>query len=76
MRPNQAGFRLGRGCADSDNYVKKSAGTSFKYQQSTVITLFIDFATAFDSIDRAVLWKVMEYDDMPETIIRLIKAFY
>ncbi|VDN55899.1 unnamed protein product [Dracunculus medinensis] len=47
----------------------------FKYLQPTV-TCFIDFTAAFDSIDRAALWRMMERNSVPTKIIRLIKAFY
>lgn len=46
----------------------------FTHQQLTV-TYFVDSST-FDSVDEAARWRVMEYDDVPEKIVRLIKAFY
>ncbi|VDN53831.1 unnamed protein product [Dracunculus medinensis] len=61
MCPNQAEFRPGRDCADQIFMLRRVLEHRFKYQQSTV-TCFIDFASAFDSIDRAALWKVMECD--------------
>ncbi|VDN53143.1 unnamed protein product [Dracunculus medinensis] len=47
----------------------------FRYLQPT-LTYFIDFAAAFDSIERTALWRMMERDGVPEKIVRLIKAFY
>lgn len=51
---------------------KKNDGTSL---QISATNSFIDYATAFDSIDRKAPWRMMESDGVPE-IIRLIKPFY
>ncbi|VDN52494.1 unnamed protein product [Dracunculus medinensis] len=59
MGPNQAGFRPGRGCADQIFTLRRILEHRFRYLQHTV-TRFIDFVAAFDSIDKAVLWRVME----------------
>ncbi len=37
---------------------------------------FIDFASAFDSVDRDSLWPIMAADGMPPKLLRLIKAYY
>ncbi|VDN52569.1 unnamed protein product [Dracunculus medinensis] len=75
MRPNQAGFRPGRGYADQIFTLRRVLEHLLKYLQPTV-TCFIEFAVAFDSFDRAAHWRMMERDGVPEKIIRLIKAFY
>ncbi len=36
----------------------------------------VDFASAFDSVDRDSLWRIMEADGMPPKLLRLIKAYY
>ncbi|VDN57586.1 unnamed protein product [Dracunculus medinensis] len=66
---NQAGLRPGRTCFDQIFMEHR-----FKYQQYNV-SCFIDFAATFDSVDRMVLWRVMERVAVPD-IVRLIKAFY
>ncbi|CAE1303322.1 unnamed protein product [Acanthosepion pharaonis] len=45
------------------------------YQQPTVLC-FVDFAAAFDSVDRDSLWRIMEADGMPAKLFRLIKVYY
>lgn len=35
-----------------------------------------DLAAAFNSIDIAALWRMMEHRGVPGKVIRLIKAFY
>ncbi len=37
---------------------------------------FVDFASAFDFMDRDSLWSVMAADGMPPKLLRLIKAYY
>ncbi len=45
------------------------------FQQATVMC-FVDFAFAFDSVDRDSLWRIMTVVGMPPKLMRLIKAFY
>lgn len=55
---------------------KKSVGnTALNTSNQSPHVFFIDFANAFDSVERAVLWRMIECDGFPEKIIRLIKAF-
>ncbi len=38
---------------------------------------FVDFASAFDSLDRDSLWRIMAADRMPPPqLLRIIKAYY
>ncbi len=37
---------------------------------------FVDFASAFDSLDRDSLWRIMASDGIPSKILWLIKAYY
>ncbi|BHF68121.1 hypothetical protein SprV_0301115100 [Sparganum proliferum] len=74
-RPNQAGFRAGRGCADQMFTVRRILEFRHSYQQPTAVS-FIDFAAAFDSVHRESLWRVMALDGVPAKIIAMIKAYY
>ncbi len=47
----------------------------WSFQQATVIC-FVDFASAFDSVDRDFLWQIMVVDGMPPKLLSLIKAYY
>ncbi|VDN50396.1 unnamed protein product [Dracunculus medinensis] len=73
MHPNQAGFRPEHDCADQIFTLRRVLEDRFRYLQPTV-TCSIDFATAFDSIDRAALWRMMERDGIQEKIIRTHKG--
>ena len=75
MRPNQGGFRPGRGCIDQIFTLRRLLEHRYKNQQPTT-ALFIDFKTAFDSIDRDALWNIMIADGIPPKLVRLIKAYY
>nr|VZI03823.1 unnamed protein product [Spirometra erinaceieuropaei] len=74
-RPNQAGFRAGRRCADQIFTLRHILEFRHNCQQSTVVC-FIDFAAAFDSVHRESLWRIMVLDGVPAKIIAMIKAYY
>ena len=74
-RPNQGGFRPGRGCVDQIFTLRRILEHRFKFQQSTA-ACFIDFRAAFDSLDRESLWNLMLADGAPPKIVRLIKSYY
>ncbi|BHF76049.1 hypothetical protein SprV_0501914700 [Sparganum proliferum] len=57
-RPNQAGFRAGRGCADQIFTLSRILEFRHNCQQPTAVC-FIDFAAAFDSVHRESLWRIM-----------------
>ena len=43
---------------------------------SSLLITFIDYEKAFDSVDRRVLWRLLEHYGIPPKIINLIKAMY
>ncbi len=44
--------------------------------QQALVMYFVDFASAFDSVDKDSLWQVMAADGMPPPkLLRLIKAY-
>ncbi|BHF74601.1 Cytochrome c oxidase subunit 5B [Sparganum proliferum] len=74
-RPNQTGFRAGRGCANQILTLTCILEFRHSYQQPTAVC-FIDFAAAFDSVHRESLWRIMALDGVPAKIIVMIKAYY
>ncbi|BHF85772.1 hypothetical protein SprV_1002894400 [Sparganum proliferum] len=74
-RPNQAGFRAGRGCAGPIFTLRRILEFRHSYQQPTAVC-FVDFAAAFDSVHRESLWRIMALDGVPAKIIAMIKAYY
>ncbi len=43
-------------------------------QQATAMC-FVDFAPAFDSVDRYTIWRIMAADGMPPKLLRLVRAY-
>ncbi len=74
-RPTQSGFRPGRSCVDHIFNLRRSLEIRRSYQQPTIVC-FVDFTTAFDSVDRLALWRMMEVDGILPKLLRLIKAYY
>ncbi|BHF58141.1 hypothetical protein SprV_0100109100 [Sparganum proliferum] len=74
-RPNQAGFRAGRGCADQVFTLRRILKFCHNYQIPTAVG-FVDFAVAFDSVHRESLWRILALDGVPAKIIAMIKAYY
>ncbi|BHF74096.1 hypothetical protein SprV_0401718000 [Sparganum proliferum] len=74
-RPNQAGFRAGRGCVDQIFTLGRILEIRHSYQQPTAVC-FVDFAAAFDSVHRVSLWWIIALDGVPAKIIAMIKAYY
>jgi hypothetical protein len=72
-RPNQAGFRVGRGCIDQIFSLCLLLEHRNRYKQPTV-TCFIDFAAVFYSVNRSSLWRKLEADKMPHKLTNLIKS--
>lgn len=65
------GFRLERDYVDQIFTLKKVLEHGFKYLQLHVSSSCFRYSI----IDRT-LWSIMEYDYIPEKIIRLIKVFF
>nr|VZI51185.1 unnamed protein product [Spirometra erinaceieuropaei] len=74
-RPDQAGFRAGRGCADQIFTLRRILEFRHSYQQLTAVC-FVDFAAAFDSVHRESLCRIMALDGVPAKVIAMIKAYY
>ncbi len=74
-RPNQSGFRPGHGCMDQTHKLRCTLEQRWSFQQATVMC-FVDFASAFEPVDRDSLWWIMAVDGMPPKLLRLIKTCY
>ncbi len=74
-RPTQSGFRPGRICVDHIFHLRPALEIRHSYQQPTAVC-FVDFAAAFDSVDRRTLWRIMDEDGVPSKLLRLIKSYY
>ncbi len=72
-RPNQSGFRLGRGCTDQMHNLCVTLEQRWSFQEATVMC-FVGSASAFDSVDRDSLWRIMVVDGALEPDHGVLRA--
>jgi len=75
LRDQQAGFRKDRSCTDQIATLRIIVEQPLEYSSSLYIN-FIDYEKAFDSVDRAKLWKLLKHYGIPEKIITVIQQSY
>ena len=75
LRKNQAGFRPGRSCAQQIHILRRVLEGFRDYQLPLVVT-FIDFKTAFDSINRKVMFAVLRHYGIPDAVVNAISVLY
>ena len=75
LRDQQAGFRRNRSCSDQIATLRIIVEQSLEWKSPLYIN-FIDYEKAFDSLDRATLWKLLGHYGLPIKIINLIKNTY
>ena len=71
----QCGFRKGR---VTRNQLQTSVGSSKKQESSrnTSISVFIDYAKAFDCVDHNNLWKILNEMGKPEHLTCFLRNLY
>ncbi|MGA9038985.1 MAG: reverse transcriptase domain-containing protein, partial [Terriglobales bacterium] len=75
LRPNQAGFRRNHSCIEHINTLRRIIeGT--KDKQLPLITSYIDFAKAFDTINREKMFHILRHYGIPLKIVSAIKCLY
>lgn len=76
LAEEQNGFRKGRSCQDH-LFSLYSIVQNRKLMGQDTHTVFIDFRKAFDSINRDLLWKKLEFQfGLSGKFLRLIRALY
>jgi hypothetical protein len=75
IRENQAGFRPGRGCIDHIFTLRQVLEQRHTFQRPTMV-VFLDLKSAFDSVDRQVLWQCLSIKGVPSKFLSLLKALY
>lgn len=68
----QCGFRRNRSTVDQMFLLKQIMEKRWEYAQS-VHCLFVDFAKAYDSIDRETLYHILTSYQVPKKLVRMIK---
>lgn len=75
LTSNQTGFRKNMNTIQHIQALRRIIeGATTK--QLPLITTFIDFRRAFDSINRTVMWKILRLYGIPEKIVNAIKCLY
>ncbi|KAL8567075.1 hypothetical protein ACOMHN_027502 [Nucella lapillus] len=64
LRDEQAGFRQDRSCTDHIATMRIIIEQSLEWQ-TPLYNIFVDFQKAFDSVDREVIWKLMQHYGFP-----------
>ena len=70
----QAGFRKGRGTRDQIANIHWLIKKSREFQKN--IYFFIDYAKAFDCVDRNKLWKILKEMGIPDHLTCLLRNLY
>ena len=74
-RHQQAGFMLGRSTTEQIHTVRQIVEETVGLNKSAYIA-FMDFRSAFDTVDRPSLWLILKATSLPTKIVRLFKEFY
>ncbi|XP_055878515.1 uncharacterized protein LOC106074981 [Biomphalaria glabrata] len=75
LRPEQAGFCKEKSCTDYIATLRIIIEQSIEWQSPLYMT-FVDFEKAFDSIDREVIWRLMNYYGISTKFTNIIKQLY
>jgi len=75
MRPEQAGFRSNKACADHINTLRIIVEQSIEFR-SPLRLVFIDFQQAFDTLARDAIWLALKEKGLPQKIISILQAIY
>lgn len=62
-------------CVDHANTLRIIIGYVVEWI-ATLYVLFIDFKQAFNSVDKAAIWRVIARNRVPSNIISIIKSMY
>jgi hypothetical protein len=73
---SQGGFRAHRGSLDQA-FVLHHLIQQFKHQYHHYPTLvFLDIAAAYDSVDRSIIWRHLDHQQVPKRITRVLQSLF
>lgn len=73
---NQTGFRTGMGTMDNIYTLNYIVNKNLGKKGGKLIALFVDFKAAFPSVNRGLLWRVLERRGIEEGVIERVKELY
>jgi len=71
----QAGFSKGRGARDQIANIRWIIAKAREFQQN-IYFCFIDYDTAFDSMDHNKVWKILREMGIPDHVTGLLRNLY
>ena len=71
----QAGFRKGRGTRDQIAKIHWIIEKAREFQKN-IYFCFIDYAKAFDCVDRNKLWEILKEMGIPDRLTCLLRNLY
>lgn len=72
---SQCGFRAGRGTIDMIFSLRQVA-EKVREKNEELYLVFIDLTKAFDTVNRAALWKVLKQLGIPDNMLNIIISFH
>ncbi len=72
----QSGFRRERGCIDAIHTWRYLSELTSRHPASTLHTVFVDLAKAYDSVPRDALWAVLSSYGTPPHVLQLTQALH
>ena len=71
----QVGFRKGRGTRDQIDNIRWMTEKEREFQKN-IYFCFLDYAKAFDCVDRNKLWKILKEMGIPDHLTCLLRNLY
>jgi hypothetical protein len=71
----QCGSLFGKGCVDATFTLKKALQQLHKQGQDTHV-LLVDLVKAYDSVNRELLWKILNKYGVPKEMITVLKKLH
>ena len=72
----QSGFREGRSTIDSLYILNSIINKTLERKGGRLFAFFVDFKTAFDTVNRGSLWKIMDGLGVPSYLLHTIMNMY
>jgi exonuclease III len=71
----QCGSLFGKGCADA-TFTLKTALQTLREHNHEAHVLFVDLVKAYDTVNRELLWKILEKFGIPPQMIKVLQKLY
>ena len=76
LSESQAGFRSGYSTMDNAFVLYTVVSKYFNMKRKSLYIAFIDFQKAFDSVNRSILYNVLQKNGLKENLYKSIHSIY